>query len=140
MKTKVFLILFSFIVIAFSASADNTNPKADFLYSYRTSFFSSDISFLRTHRQGKGIEVNWGVTSTDGVSGFIVQKTYQDPNDPYSVWENVSSMSCNPSRSFKCNDEEVFPGYISYRVWIVMTNGSKTVSPASVVHIMSRHG
>lgn len=135
MKTKVFSILCLFIVIAASAGTGNDVNNA--LRS--TPFFNGDVSYLRAHRQMKGVEVSWGLTSTDGVAGFVVEKTYQDVTDPYSVWETVSSTSCNPSRSFKCYDENVFPGYISYRVWTIMSNGSKTVSPVTVVHIMSKH-
>ena len=131
MKTKTFSILFLFIVIAASANTGNAVPGP--------AYFNGDISFLRAHRQMKGVEVSWGVTSSDGVAGFVVEKTYQDASDPYSMWETVSSTQCNPSKSFKCYDENVFPGFLSYRIWTIMNNGSKTVSPVTVVHIMSKH-
>jgi len=124
MKTKVISILCLLIVIAAAGSA---------------ALPGGDVSFLRAHRQEKGVEVNWGITDFEGVKGFIVEKSYQDPSDPCSVWETVSSLSCNPSKSFKCYDENVFPGYISYRIWTVMANGSKNVSPVTIVHIMSKH-
>jgi hypothetical protein len=135
MKTIVFSTLCLFLVI--SASADTGNGVKETLPG--TTFFNGDITFLRAHRQMKGVEVSWGVNSSDGVACFVVEKTYQDPSDPYSIWETVSSTPCNPSRSFKCYDEDVFPGFLSYRIWTVMNNGSKTVSPVTVVHIMSKH-
>src|SRR6476620_10376689 len=43
---------------------------------------------LRSHRKGKGAEVSWSFSSSSGVSGFVVERTNEDPNDPYSVWIN----------------------------------------------------
>jgi len=140
MKTKALLILFLCPGILCAAHADNNKPGYQEVIFSKTSLTNFDISFLRTHRQGKGVEISWGVTSTEGVSGFIVQRSYQDPNDPYSIWENVSSVSCSGARSFKYNDEDVAPGFISYRVWIVLTNGATIPSAVSIVHIMSKHG
>ena len=139
MKAKPFLFIFMMLVISAIASPGKRNIKQSSAFLDAASY-AGDISFLRTHRQGKGVSIEWAVTSSDGVTGFIVQRTYGDPNDPYSMWDNVSSTSCNLSRSYKCNDEDVFPGFLSYRVVIVMANGSKAVSAISTVHIMRRHG
>jgi hypothetical protein len=96
------------------------------------------FAFLRTHRQGKGITVVWGVTSNTGVVGFSVQKTYEDPNDPYSEWIQVTTSECNGSRSYKCTDANVSPGFINYRVVAFLDNGSTIKSAISTVHIVSR--
>jgi len=139
MKAKLFLFIFMMLVISAIASPGKRNIQQPSAFLDAASY-SGDISFLRTHRQGKGVSIEWAVTSSDGVTGFIVQRTYGDPNDPYSMWDNVSSTSCNQSRSYKCNDENVFPGFLSYRVVIAMANGSRTFSNVSTVHIMSKHG
>ena len=65
---------------------------------------------IRAHRQGKGVTTVWDITSSSGVVGFLVQKTYEDPTDEYAMWEDVSSLSCNGSRSYKCTDNSVYPG------------------------------
>ena len=96
------------------------------------------FAFFRTHRQGKGIMATWGLTSTIGVTGFVVQRTYNDPSDPYSIWEEVNSMSCSPLRSFKCIDANVYPGSISYRLVALMDDGNTIVSEVSTVRIV-RH-
>jgi len=139
MKAKLFLFIFMMLVISAIASPGKRNIQQPSAFLDAASY-SGDISFLRTHRQGKGVSIEWAVTSSDGVTGFIVQRTYGDPNDPYSMWDNVSSTSCNQSRSYKCNDENVFPGFLSYRVVIALANGSRTFSNVSTVHIMSKHG
>ena len=94
------------------------------------------FSFIRTHRQGKGAEVTWAFSSTNA-SGFSVQRTNEDPNDPYSVWIDVGSCACNSSRSYKANDANPFPGLINYRVIAVMNDGSTMSSDVSTVKIMA---
>jgi len=98
---------------------------------------NAGFSFFRTHRQGKGITASWGLASDAGVVGFSVQKTYEDPNDPYSQWEEVSANGCNGSRSYKCTDMNVSPGFINYRVVAQLGDGSTIESAVSTVHIVS---
>lgn len=99
---------------------------------------ATDFSFFRTHRQGKGIAASWGITSSAGVVSFQLQKTYEDPNDTYSEWTEVASGTCNGSRSYKCIDGNVSPGFINYRVLALMEDGSTMASAVSTVHIVSR--
>ena len=97
-----------------------------------------EFTSLRTHRKGKGgAEVSWSFSSSSGVSGFVVERTNEDPNDPYSVWVTVGSQACDASRSYKCCDESPFPGYINYRVTAVLNNGTTVTSGVSTVHIAS---
>ena len=98
---------------------------------------STSFDFFRTHRQGKGVAASWGVTSDQGVARFSVRKTYEDPSDPYAYWEEVSSTSCNGSRSYKCNDQNVFPGFASYQVVAEMADGTTVASGVRTVHIVS---
>ena len=95
------------------------------------------FSTLRTHRKGKGAEITWSFTSSSGVSGFIVERTNEDPNDPYSVWVTVGSQACDASRSYNCCDESPFPGFVNYRVTAVLNNGTTIRSDVSVLHIAS---
>ena len=133
MKTLTLLAISALVFFSFAAapapeketSVKNVNKAFD------------EFSTLRTHRKGKGAEITWSFTSTSGVSGFIVERTNEDPNDPYSVWITVGSQTCDGSRSYKCCDESPFPGYINYRVTAVLNNGTTIVSPVSTVHIAS---
>jgi len=97
----------------------------------------TSFDFFRTHRQGKGITSTWGLSSDAGVVGFYVKKTNEDPYDPYSYWEDVTSMPCNSSRSYKCTDNNVLPGFISYCVVAVMNDGTVVTSDISTVRIVS---
>lgn len=97
---------------------------------------SQNFSFFRTHRQGKGITATWGMLTNNGVTGFIVQRTYEDPSDPYAYWEDLATPDCTSSRSFKYTEAVVFPGYVTYR--IVAMNGLSVVdiSDISTEHIV----
>lgn len=100
---------------------------------------AGEFSFFRIHRQGKGVTASWGLLSEAGIVAFQVQKTYEDPTDPYALWENVSSSTCNGSRSYKCTDSNVFPGSISYRIIVQKADGTSVESGISTIRIVS-HG
>ena len=131
MKTLTFLAISSLVFFTIAAapapekeiSAKQVNKNAD------------GFTTLRSHRKGKGAEITWSFNSSSAVSGFIVERTNEDPNDPYSVWTTVGSQACDASRSYKCCDESPFPGYINYRVTAVFANGTTMQSNVSTVHI-----
>ena len=93
------------------------------------------FSFFRTHRQGNGVTATWGLVSEQGLTGFLVQRTYEDPTDPYAYWENLCSMGCNNTRSYKHTDPDVFAGYITYRVIAFLQFGGTMMSEYSTEHI-----
>ncbi len=138
MKTQFFIaslaaliINTGFITVAENTSRFQTTPgiKVD---------VNPSFSFFRTHRQGRaGITSTWGLTSSTDVSAFIVERTYEDPTDPYAYWETVSMVPCTNVRSYKCTDTNIFPGFISYRVKATMVNGNEIFSEVSTVHIVS---
>jgi len=97
----------------------------------------NSFSFFRTHRQGRGITANWGMSPVTGISGFLLEKTYEDPNDPYANWEIVCSQPGNALRSYRFTDNHVLPGYITYRVTAYLQLGSSIISPYSTEHIVA---
>ena len=138
MKTTITLsaICLFFISTAFSPLATSTYKEVT---TVKKVSVASAFSFFRNHRQGRaGITATWTITTPgNDVAGFIVEKTYEDPADPYAIWEIVSAMPNAGSRSFKCTDNNVFPGYISYIVTATLMAGGSYVSPVSTVHIVS---
>jgi len=131
---KITILTISALVF-FSIAATPATEKETPVKNVTKAF--DGFSSLRSHRKGKGAEITWSFASSSGVSGFIVERTNEDPNDPYSVWVTVGSQACDASRSYKCCDESPFPGYINYRVTAVMNNGTTITSGVSVVHIAS---
>lgn len=100
---------------------------------------SAGFAFFRIHHQTRdGVTVTWGMTSESGVAGYIVQRTYEDPTDPYAFWEDIGTMPASSSRSYKWTDENVFPGFISYRIVAMMSvSGQDMVSDVLTLHIIS---
>jgi len=123
---KAQILLLSTIIILSNSSVNLSSPshtgKAEIRKTQNT-----DFAFFRTHRQAWGAVATWGLTSNDGVTGFQLQRTYQDPTDPYSMWEDVKYMPCTEERSFKYNDKEVLAGYIYYRVIAQLNDGNTVV-------------
>ncbi|WP_276503150.1 hypothetical protein [Terrimonas pollutisoli] len=98
---------------------------------------ANGISNVRSHRQGKGVTTSWSVDASEGVVTFLLQKTYEDPNDEYAVWEDVTSTPCNGSRSYKATDNGVYPGNITYRVVGLKGDGTSITSAYTGVRIVS---
>ena len=95
------------------------------------------FSFFRVHRQGKnGATATWGLTANSNVSGFLLEKTYEDATDPYAYWETVSSVPATGERSYKVTDN-VFPGFITYRVTAYLNDGRTIYSELTTLHINS---
>ena len=92
---------------------------------------------LNAHRMGKGTSLTWKMVSEDGVAGYVVKRTYSDPNDPYSEWAIVGSADANGARSYNVREDAVFPGYIYYKVIAVMQDGSTEESAPVPVRIVA---
>ena len=137
MKTKLsFLAAVIIILLSSWITPDTAQKSFSGVSVKKVNQINPDFSFFRTHRQGQGIMATWGLTSNQGVTGFVVQKTYEDPNDPYSNWENIGAVPCGAGRSFKYHDLNVFPGFITYRVLAYLQGGGSFVSQISTEHIV----
>jgi hypothetical protein len=136
MKTIASIISMFFLAcILLAGIPDNSQVQRE--VSVKPSAQDNGISFVRAHRQGKGITVTWGSSISADVN-FSVEKTYFDPTDIYSEWETVASMPCDGSRSYKCNDNAVYPGFVNYRVAARGNDGSVIYSETVTVRIVSR--
>ena len=139
MKTKMTLaaiIIMAFITIAASPAPERVSiiPRAKKQVSQN---IFGDFAFLRLHRQTRnGATITWGMNSESGINGYTVQRTYEDPTDPYAFWENIASMPSTSSRSYKWTDGNLFPGFISYRIMANMTNGGSIFSEILTIHII----
>ena len=138
MKTQLSFAAITILFLHSSWVSPDVSPKRPQVLSIKeASTTNPGFSFFRTHRQGRGIMTTWGLTSNAGVTGFVVQKTYEDPADPYAYWEDIGAIPCGASRSFKRHDLNVSPGFISYRVIAYLLSGGLTVSAISTEHIIS---
>ena len=128
-------ILSLLLFICLSASPVKEIKSSTLLVKKTT--FSPSFDFFRTHRQGRGITSSWGLTSNTGVTGFVVRRTYEDPNDDYAEWNIVYSSPCGNLRSYKCTDDAVSAGTVSYQVLAILQVGGMIASPVSTEKIVS---
>jgi hypothetical protein len=135
MKTQILVLSTIMIVSSSFVGLSSSSPVSEAKTITKTQ--TTDFAFFRTHRQGRGITSTWGLSSNTGVSEFVVRKTYEDPNDEYAEWQTVYSSPCSASRSFKCTDNNVTPGFISYQVVALMTDGSTIASAIVTEHVVS---
>lgn len=135
MKTQITIGVIVALAIASIAAAPKT------IVSKNTTQISAKpfgaFNSFKVHRQGRGATSTWGMTSETAVSCYTLQRTYEDPTDPYANWENICIMQCNGSRSYKWTDETVFPGFISYRVIADLTPTGEIISGVETIHIVS---
>jgi hypothetical protein len=136
MKTTIILSALAFTALSGFSPVSNQPVKET---SVKETSVVSQFEFFRTHRQGRnGVTATWGITNPGhDVACFIVERTYDDPADPYATWDIVSNTPCNGARSYKCTENGVFPGFISYRVTAHMTAGGTQTTPVSTIHILS---
>jgi len=137
MKTK--FIIGIIVVMAIASIAASPSPKTGVVPKTENQVSKQSFagfSFFRIHRQGRGITSDWGMDSETGLSGYVVQRTYLDPGDPYG-WENISGMPCTGARSYKWNDANVYAGFISYRIMATCSNGSEIYSDVQTIHVTS---
>lgn len=132
---NIFLLLF--VIVAASSfttiSSVAENKKAGI---NNTALFAG-FDFYRTHRQGKdGITTTWGY-SGGGVTGYVVERTYEDATDPYAFWETVALITETGARSYKFTNTNVTPGFISYRVKAMNGLNVVAVTEVSTVHIVA---
>lgn len=138
MKTNLLLTLLVlfFISSGFVGGTGTTGTGGDKYHQARTA--NGNFDFFRTHRQGRsGATATWGFSSGSAVSGFVLEKTYEDPSDPYANWETIALLPYSATKSYKHTDSNVLPGYISYKVTAMMTNGASVTSVISTLHIVS---
>jgi hypothetical protein len=130
MKTLFIFAIGAMVFLSMAATpANKTNTPA----KTQNKFFDG-FSGIKSHRQGKGAVVSWSFQSSN-VSGFIVQKTNENPNDPYSNWENVATVGSDASRSYKCSDDTPCFGIMNYHVVAVLNNGTTITSDITTLRI-----
>src|SRR6185503_556988 len=90
---KMQIVLLSMAVFAVNAPKTFSVANLGEIKSVKISKTQNyDFIFFRTHQQCKGVKVAWALNSTNGVFSFTLQRTYQNPSNPTTVWEDVESF------------------------------------------------
>jgi len=130
MKTLLIIAITSMAVsgVSFIPPSNSANQEVKVISSKQT----SEFGFFRAHRQGKnGAALAWGITSLTGVSGFAVERSYDG-----EFFETINQIPCNGELKHTCKDQNVFPGYIYYRIACVMDDASVLYSQVEIVRIV----
>jgi hypothetical protein len=138
MKTQLSAFAISAMIITTGFAPATSENSVDRKLKVKAECVQSPVfTSFATHRQGKGAALSWAVESYAGVLNFSIQRTYEDVTDPYAVWEDVSSLPADGSKFYRYSDDNVFPGFISYRISALLSDGTTAESGISTVHIVS---
>jgi hypothetical protein len=133
MKTTAVL----FAAILLSGSATFANHSVEPVNSGKKEIFSKKIAGnfrrVQAHRQQQGVGLSWTVLSTQGILGFVIERSYDG-----IYFEEVGEAVCESSGRHRFNDAAVYPGYLHYRIVAVMEDGSTETSETIVLRIVSR--
>jgi len=94
---------------------------------------NSCFSNFRIHREGKaGVTLNWAIAAPD-VSQFVVERSYDG-----EFFESLSNVGFNGSATYKFKDNQVFPGFIYYRITAIHSDGTTEQSSVEMIRIVQR--
>jgi hypothetical protein len=134
---SLFASLLFVVVVTTSSFTNNVTPVVSSEDGINITSALAGFDFFRTHRQGKdGVTSTWGYTG-GGVTGYVVERTYEDVTDPYAYWETVALVQETGARSYKFTNTSITPGFISYRVKAMNGNNVVSVTDVSTVHIVA---
>ena len=115
----------SFITITTSAVATQ-------LPSSTPTVSVSSFKSFRIHRQANGVALSWTPATAD-VQQFVIERSYDG-----EFFETINAVGSNGTSIHRYLDENVFPGYIHYRITAVYADGSTEASPVQMIRIVQR--
>lgn len=128
-KLIVFAVAFiSFTGFSFSEENSNTGTTV------KGQSLQETFKYFRIHRQAKNVVLNWGLSSVQGVTGFIIERSYD--GDFYDV---INQLPSTTELKYTWKDLGVFPGVIYYRIGCIMPDGRVAYSQIETIRIVS-HG
>lgn len=129
--TSILLIALSLIVS--EANATSGEPVVKSSLKSITNKVAGQFGRINAHRQQQGVGLSWTMMSTNGVAGFIIERSYDG-----IYFEEIDQVNLEISGRQRYNDNAVYPGFIHYRIIAVMEDGSCEASETAVVRIVSR--
>jgi hypothetical protein len=126
MKQKLSLLVALFL--CFTLSTFSASAKGPSTVEPRK---VSNFNFLRAHRQGSNISLNWSA-AVEGVESFRIERSYDG-----EFFEPVATVAAAAGTN-RFLDDEVFPGLITYRVVAISAGGSSSYSATVSVRLVRR--
>ena len=131
MKNIFVLAISSLALSGFSFTTNPTVKSKKITTISASAPVQQTFGYFRAHRQGKGISLNWGITSPANVSGFIIEWS-----DTGEFFIQLNSLLRNSSLKYSWKHDFPFPGYNHYRIGCVMNDGSVFYSDEDIVRIV----
>ena len=129
--TSILLIALSLIVS--EAKAISGEPVVKSSLNSVTKKVAGQFGRVNAHRQQQGVGLSWTMMSTNGVAGFIIERSYDG-----IYFEEIDQVNVEISGRQRYNDNAVYPGFVHYRIVAMMEDGSSEASETAVVRIVSR--
>ena len=93
--------------------------------------YTADIfGRINAHRKQQGVELSWNVSGANDISGFIIERSWD------GVYFDAIDEVQVDAGTLKYQDNDVFPGYLYYRITAVMNDGTEISSPVEMVRIV----
>jgi len=127
------LFVFGLFYLAFTGYSFSGKPVSNSPAANSVKTFQSAFDYFRIHRQAKNVVLNWGITSSAGVTGFILERSYDG-----EFFDVISEVPSNNTVKYSWKDLSVFPGTIYYRIGCMTTTGRVTYSEVEVIRIVQR--
>jgi hypothetical protein len=129
------LFVFAMFYLAFTGFAFSDKQATPLSDNNSISALTAQQAFgyFRIHRQAKNVVLNWSVTSPAGVTGFVVERSYDG-----EFFDVINEMPCNNATKFSWKDMSVFPGVIYYRIGYISETARVTYSDVEVIRIVQR--
>lgn len=130
---KLITTLLVFVLVVFtSATSTSKIQKSGNTISRKA---MQDFAYFRVHRMGNDASLNWAITNPEQASYFIIEKSYDGSYWPSDL-EN--ELPATGYATYKKRDNDVYPGYIYYRIKLYQSDGTFITSSTEVLHIVSR--
>jgi hypothetical protein len=133
MKTILSVILTITLVSSSVVASPSYNNTSNTNVAVSTVTAADIFGKVFAHRQQNGVSLNWTVINSQDVVSFVIERSwdgvYFDAIDEVAVTEGIN----------RYRDNDIYPGYLYYRIIAVMSDGTEVCSSIEMVRIV-KHG
>ena len=91
-----------------------------------------NFQMFHGHRQGAGVGLMWAMSSPTAVS-FEIERSYDG-----EYFDSVAQLDATASGRHRFTDNNIYPGYLHYRIKANHSDGSVEYSETVIIRIVSR--
>ena len=132
MKAKTMCFILFVLILSGNSFANESHLSPSPITTLKN-HANNNFGMFMVHRQGNGVTLVWTVAFPGQVTGYVIERSYDG-----EFFESISELSGNNNSRCRFTDNNVYPGYISYRVKAIMQDGSVEESGVETIRIVSR--